>query len=82
MSDTLSEQLHWTALLRLCHKCMHISEGEKEVLKCERCEKAFLPLTPFSEILKRAGKTKMDIGLSAQSEIPFLIPLQGLVVFW
>lgn len=82
MSDNLSEQLHWTALLRLCHKCLHISEGEKEVLKCDRCEKAFLPLTSFSEILRRAGKTKKDIGLSPDAELPLLVPLQGLVVFW
>ena len=76
--------LGWKTLVRMCHCCGQINEGEREVLRCEneKCQKTFLPLTTLSELFSRTGVTKKDLGLEESAELPFYAPLHGLVVFW
>ena len=47
--------MEWESLFRLCHVCGHINEGEKEILRCANCAKAYLPFSSLEKILLAAG---------------------------
>ena len=58
---------------------MNEGEGETEVARCGKCNKAFLPVNYFEKVRARAikqGTVSPDI-----PELP-LNPLNGLLVFW
>lgn len=64
----------------MCHQCLNLNESDSgEVLKCEKCGKAFLPVNYFDKIRRRA----IEAGQLPQNmpEIA-LHSLNGLLVFW
>ena len=69
-------------LIRLCHVCCKLNEAEQdvvEILKCDGCGKAFLPINYFEKIRQRAIQSGQV--LAEMPEFSFN-PLQGLLVFW
>ena len=66
--------------IRLCHKCNKINEAEnQDVLKCETCGKAFLPVDYFKKIRAKAIESGM---MRPEAQEIILNPLQGLIAFW
>jgi len=37
-------------LVKLCHMCCQVTESEKEIQRCPKCNKSFLPLNYFEKI--------------------------------
>lgn len=71
--------------IRRCHVCSRFHESETEVLKCEGCGKAFVPLETFERIRTQALQLAERNGWGiqeAQEERFSINPLQGLIVFW
>lgn len=37
-------------LIKACHKCNQVTESDREIERCPKCSKAFLPLNYFDKI--------------------------------
>lgn len=61
---------------RLCHVCGFVNAAEKEVLRCGKCGKTYMPLSSLEKVLLAAG-----ISGPALSELPSST-IRGLMVFW
>ncbi len=71
-------------VLRLCHVCNYINEAEKEVIRCGKCSKAFLPMTSLEKIILATAQAQTlasnDRNVEELSMNYMLI--QGLMVIW
>lgn len=37
-------------IVKKCHMCMAVNESEREIERCKRCGKSFLPLNYFGKV--------------------------------
>ncbi len=73
--------MEFECTFRLCHACGYINEAEKEVVRCGKCSKAFLPFTSLEKIMLAAG-LKPDVAANPQGNPMHYALIQGLMVFW
>lgn len=68
-------------LIKKCHMCGHIMESEKEVQKCEKCKKSFLPVNYFSKIHSKSQQEYEQL-FAHGHEIHEEDLVKGLSVLW
>ena len=81
----MKEQLHkrkfQKSIIRQCHRCLQVSESPKELEKCPKCHKAFLPLNYFEKI-QGDQKSKFEDLFADGSELEERELIRGLFVLW
>lgn len=81
MNDTEKVYKQQKLIVRVCHACGHVHESSVELERCQRCNKAFLPLNYFSKVHKVHGNKFHELfAESEQLEEKDLI--KGLYVLW
>ena len=77
--------MNFQSVLRLCHVCNHVSEAEKEVLRCGKCGKAFLPLSSLEKIMLAASQSGSQASNGPANEDSLernFMVIQGLMALW
>ena len=68
-------------LIKQCHVCNHVMESQKEVEKCGKCNKPFLPLNYFQKVHAKNSEDFKELFSSAfalhQEDL-----IKGLYVIW
>ena len=68
-------------VIKKCHLCGQIHEEKKEIEKCKKCGKSFLPLNYFHKV--HAKDSKQFQNLFAESkELKEEDLIKGLMVLW
>lgn len=69
------------ALIKKCHCCGHVMESKKEIERCEKCKKSFLPSQYFTKVhAKNTEEFKQLFAASEDLHEEDLI--KGLHVLW
>lgn len=68
-------------VVRLCHKCVHLTEGTTEPEKCSQCGKGFLPLRYFEKVHDHTGE-KFETLFAASHQLDEEDLIKGLFVLW
>ena len=50
MKESLHKSTKGVTIIKKCHLCGHISQSHKEISKCTKCKKSFLPLNYFDKV--------------------------------
>jgi hypothetical protein len=85
MSDRrkeLHEKVCDTVIIKKCHVCGHLTESRKEIDKCLKCQKAFLPLKYFIKIHEQRDGEKYEELFSHCTELNEEDLVIGLYVLW
>jgi hypothetical protein len=67
-------------LFKKCHQCGHLMELEREIEKCTKCQKAFLPSNYFEKIHDQSIRYK-DL-FASSCEINDQDIIKGLTALW
>lgn len=68
-------------LIKKCHCCGHISEGEREAQRCGNCHKSFMPSQYFNKVhAKNSAEYKELFSFSDELHESDLI--KGMAVLW
>jgi len=67
-------------LIRYCHVCLGINESYRELTKCDKCQKSFLPLHYFTKIHDQT--TKYDDLFCESNELNEEDLVKGIFVLW
>jgi rRNA maturation endonuclease Nob1 len=68
-------------IIRRCHKCGQLTESEKEVEKCVKCGKSFLPLKYFEKVHCHEADKYEDL-FSESDELCEEDLVKGIFVLW
>ncbi len=68
-------------IVRLCHKCVQLTEGTTEPEKCGKCGKGFLPLRYFEKVHDHKGE-KYETLFAASHQLDEEDLIKGLFVLW
>ncbi|MBI2519786.1 MAG: hypothetical protein HYV97_05200 [Bdellovibrio sp.] len=68
-------------ILRICHKCGHANESVKELERCQKCSKAFLPLMYATCSDAKTTKEYKNL-FQESSEVEPEDVIKGLVAIW
>jgi hypothetical protein len=68
-------------LFRKCHICNHLIESDKEVSKCAKCGKAFLPISYFNKIYSIKNAEFSQLFESAEEAEHHQL-IKGVFVVW
>ncbi len=68
-------------IIKKCHCCGQITEAQKEIQKCVKCQKSFLPLNYFEKIHSDA-QYKYDELFADSYELEEEDLIKGLYVIW
>ena len=68
-------------LIKKCHVCGHIAEGQKEIMRCTSCRKAFLPANYFSKVHAKNSNDYSELFL-ASDDLHEEELVKGINVLW
>ncbi len=68
------------SLIKKCHVCLELNESVKEIERCQKCRKAFLPLNYFSKIHLDDGD--YESLFSEVDELQDEDLIKGIYVIW
>lgn len=68
-------------LIRVCHMCLKLNEGDGEIEKCAHCHKSFLPLRYFEKVHAQS-KRNWTSHFSSIEDIDDKDLIKGLFVMW
>lgn len=68
-------------LIKQCHVCMHVMEDQKEVERCKKCKKPFLPLNYFSKVHATNSEDFKKL-FSSASALHQEDLIKGLYIIW
>lgn len=69
------------SLFRVCHSCGHVNESQRELERCQKCRKSFLPLEYFNKVGDTPTYDISDL-YSFVEDINDLALIRGLYVIW
>ena len=67
-------------MMRVCHRCLKLNESEKELERCQHCNKSFLPLQYFEKI--HAQHEDWSSHFSSSEDLDEKDLIKGLFVLW
>ena len=68
-------------IIKKCHVCGHVNESQKEMQRCGKCEKSFLPLNYFGKVHAKNSDDFSKLFCKA-SELHEEDLIHGLHVLW
>ncbi|MCY4644660.1 MAG: hypothetical protein OXB88_08595 [Bacteriovoracales bacterium] len=68
-------------LIKKCHICGHLNEGEKEMKRCAKCRRSFFPLNYFAKIDDGTSKNSSHLFCRCD-ELREEDVIKGLYVLW
>jgi len=77
---TIESERHERIIVKSCHCCGHSQADVKEVERCEKCFKSFLPLKYFEKI-HDVHQNFSDL-FSEADELSEMDLIKGLTVLW
>ena len=78
---TLKMDENTQVIVKKCHVCGHINEGEEEMKQCGHCKKSFLPLNYFGKIHNGSSEGLAQLFCRAH-ELTEDDIIRGLYVLW
>ena len=81
MKSKKKMQDHRKLLVRMCHKCGHANESYKELERCQKCSKAFLPLMYATSGDAKTTKEYKNL-FQESAEVDPEDVIKGLAVVW
>ncbi|HAZ12935.1 MAG: hypothetical protein A2X86_09105 [Bdellovibrionales bacterium GWA2_49_15] len=72
---------HQKYLLRICHKCGHANESVKELERCQKCSKSFLPLMYATSGEAKTTQEYKNL-FQESSEVDAEDVIKGLAAVW
>lgn len=72
---------HTKTIIKKCHSCGSLNESEKELDRCQKCRKAFLPSLYFYKVHAKNSKDFQDL-FSHANELSQEDLIKGLIVLW
>jgi|GEM_PF-422084 hypothetical protein len=84
MKETEAKTLKQDKLIfKVCHACGHCNESQIEPERCQKCQKAFLPLNYFEKIHAQGDKSEKFHDLFESSDaLDEKDLIKGLYVLW
>jgi hypothetical protein len=70
-----------TKLIKVCHVCSHIMESKKELDRCSKCRKSFLPINYTRYDLAQSTKAFHEL-FHSTDELHEEDLVKGLNVIW
>ena len=68
-------------IIKMCHKCAHLIESAKEIERCPKCKKSFLPSNYFGKVHAKNSKDYSSLFTDAD-ELSELDIITGITVIW
>ncbi|MBT3982744.1 MAG: hypothetical protein HOE90_15400 [Bacteriovoracaceae bacterium] len=69
-------------LIKRCHVCDKVAESTKELERCPKCGKAFLPLNYFTKVHEQGAETKLVDMFASCDELSDADLIKGIHVIW
>ena len=68
-------------IIRKCHSCSHLNESAKEIERCTKCQKSFMPLNYFEKVHERESSKYKELFANSY-EISEEDIIKGIFVLW
>ncbi len=68
-------------IIRKCHACGKLNDSYREVQRCDKCRKSFLPLNYFGKIHAK-NETEFKNLFASSNELTDDDLLKGLMALW
>lgn len=70
-----------TMIIKKCHVCGFVNEGQKEMESCQKCKKGFLPLNYFSKVHAKTSEDFKNLFSHSEDLHPDDL-IKGINVLW
>ena len=81
MKVTTHKKATEKTIIKKCHMCGQLTESYKEISKCPKCTKSFLPLNYFGKVHAKNSKEFGELYCVAD-ELQDEDLIKGLTVLW
>ncbi len=70
-----------STIIKKCHVCGFVNEGQKEMESCSKCKKGFLPLNYFSKVHAKTSEEFKNLFARSEDLHPDDL-IKGITVLW